>query len=120
MLGGIGRKWSKGPYLHLVFRPAELSTPPLPPPSLPPLFYFICVFVAIFVLLTLNMNPNLPVERVTVWSLEYRWCLGVAGVLCGNVCVWSSEWVVLELAVALLFLLVVFCGGQRFPFVRVA
>ena len=26
----------------------------------------------------------------------------------------------LELAVVLLFLLVVFCGGQRFPFVRVA
>ena len=77
MLGGIGRKWSKGPYLHLVLRPAELSTPP-PPPSLPPLFYFICVFVTIFVLLTLNMNPHLPVERVAVWSLEFRWCLGVA------------------------------------------
>ena len=47
--------------------------------------------------------------------------LVVVGSLCVNVCVWSSEWVVLELAaVALLFLLVVFCGGQRFPFVRVA
>ena len=35
--------------------------------------------------------------------------LVVVGSLCVNVCVWSSEWVVLELAaVALLFLLVVF------------
>ena len=42
---------------------------------------FTCVFVAIFVLLTLNMNPNLPVERVAVWSLEFRWCLGVVSVV---------------------------------------
>ena len=119
MLGGIGRKWSKGPYLPLVFRPAELSTPPLPPPSLPTLFYFI--FVSVAILLTLNMNPNLPVERVAVWSLEFRWFLGVTGVLCVNVCVWSPGRVVRGHSVALLSLLVVFCGGQRFPFfVRVA
>ena len=27
------------------------------------------------------MNPNLPVERVAVWSLEFRWCLGVVSVV---------------------------------------
>ena len=42
--------------------------PPSPSSVSPSLFYVICVFVAIFLLLTLNMNPNLPVERVAVWS----------------------------------------------------
>jgi hypothetical protein len=41
-------------------------------------------------------------------------------VLCVNVCMWSPRRVVRGLSVALLFLLVVFCGGQRFSFVRVA
>ena len=65
------------------------------------------------------MNPNLPVERVAVRSLEFRWCLGVAGVLYVNVCVWSPGRMVRGLAVALLSLLAFWCG-QRFPFVRVA
>ena len=46
--------------------------------------------------------------------------LVVVGVLCVNLCVWSPGRVVHGLSVAMLSLLVVFCGGQRFPFVRVA
>ena len=46
--------------------------------------------------------------------------LVVVGALCVNVCVWSPGRMVRGLAVALLSLLVAFCGGQWFPFVRVA
>ena len=46
--------------------------------------------------------------------------LVVVGALCVNVRVCSSDWVIRGLAVVLLFLLVVFCGGQRFPFGRIA
>ena len=46
--------------------------------------------------------------------------LAVVGALCVNVGVRSWEWVVREHSVALLPLLVVFCGGQRFPFLRAA
>ena len=45
---------------------------------------------------------------------------GWGSALCVNVCVWSPGRVVHGLSVALLSLLVVFCGGQRFPFMRVA
>ena len=66
------------------------------------------------------MNSNLPVERVAVWALKFRPSLGVAGVLCVNVRLWSPGRVVRGHSVALLSLLVAFCGGQGFPFVRVA
>ena len=47
--------------------------------------------------------------------------LVVAGALCVNVCVWSPGRVVRGLSVvALLSLLVIFCGSQRCPFLRVA
>ncbi len=46
--------------------------------------------------------------------------LVVVGVLCVNVCMWSPGRVMRGLSVVLLSLLVVFCGGQRLPFVRVA
>ena len=46
--------------------------------------------------------------------------LVVVGALCVNECAWSPGRTVRGLAVALLSLLVAFCGGQGFPFVRVA